>query len=177
MLEWFRTIVKQFPTSEHAARARKRPNMLAQIIQEDEVHSRQGLRPLDKLPIKERVAELIFQLRDQNGEQICQPDRATSSATGAAKRQPRHQLVALGFDAVPQLIDAIDDRRLTRAVGFHRSFYFSHYILRVGDCAADILDRIASHSFNNRFNATLLIDGKEAEVKKRVPRMVGTRPG
>jgi 3',5'-cyclic AMP phosphodiesterase CpdA len=164
LLERFRYIAKHFPTSEYAARAKETADLLEQMIKEDDRHSRQAVKPLNKLPTKERVAELIFQLRDQNGQQCSQPGACDIFDDPRGERSPTHQLVAMGFDAVPQLIDAVDDRRFTRSVGFHRDFCFSHHVLRVGDCAKDIVQRIAGRSFS----ATLPLDGHEAEVKKEI---------
>ena len=67
LLERFRYLIKHFPTSEHLARAKETADLLAQMVQEDEAHARQAVQPLAKLPVKERVAELVFRLRDQNG--------------------------------------------------------------------------------------------------------------
>jgi hypothetical protein len=100
-----------------------------------------------KMTVQERVAELIFQLRDQNGEQRSQPGRCDVFLDPRKEKSPAHQLVKLGFDAVPALIDALGDRRLTRSVGFHRDFYFSHYALTVADCARAVLAQIAARDF------------------------------
>ncbi|MGA2068723.1 MAG: hypothetical protein ABSG86_27390 [Thermoguttaceae bacterium] len=173
LLERFRFIVKHFPTSEHAARAKETADLLAQMVKEDEEHARQGTKALDKLPIKERVAELIFRLRDQNGHQWMQPGWCDIfDDLGGIKggKTPAHQLVALGFDAVPQLIDVLDDRRFSRSVGFHRNFYFSHHVLRVGDCALAIIERIAGRSFYARrtTSSEMMKEGQESEVKKQI---------
>ena len=55
---------------------------------------------------------------------------------------PSTQLVAIGEPALEQLIDAVDDDRFTRCVGYHRNFYFSHGIIRVGGCCLRIIERI-----------------------------------
>lgn len=60
---------------------------------------------------------------------------------------PALRLANKGYAAVPQLIEALDDDRLTRSVECWRSFVYSHKILRVSDCAEQILKRIAGRSF------------------------------
>jgi len=175
LLERFRYIVKHFPKSQHAARAKETADLLAQMVREDEEHARQGSEALDKLPAKDRVAELIFQLRDQNGHQWSQPGQCDifgDFGIGRDGKTPAHQLVATGFDAVPQLIEVLDDRRFSRSVGFHRNFYFSHHVLRVGDCALAIIERIAGRSFYSRrtTNSEMIKEGQESEVKKEVRR-------
>ena len=62
------------------------------------------------------------------------------------KGTPAHKLVDLGYEAVPQLIEHLDDERYTRSVGYHRNFYFSHHVLRVSECAMTIISRIAGRS-------------------------------
>jgi hypothetical protein len=170
LVERFHQIAKHFPTSEYAARANETAELYAQMVKEDEEHDRKGVRLLDKMPTKERVAELIYELRDQNGQQWSQPGSCDIFFDPRGEKSPAHQLVAIGFDAVPQLIDAVDDRRFTRSVGFHRNFYFSHHVLRVGDCAEAILERIAGRSFYTRTytNAAMVKDGQESETKKEI---------
>ncbi len=62
---------------------------------------------------------------------------------------PAAQLVEIGFDAIPHLIDNLANDRYSRSVGFHRDFYFSHRVLTVGECAQAILEKIASRSFRD----------------------------
>jgi hypothetical protein len=106
------------------------------------------------MTLEQRVAELIFQLRDQNGHQFSQPgscdifmdprDGGLFGATNEGKPgSPASQLVAIGKPALSQLIDSVDDDRFTRCVEFHRSFYFSHRVIRVGECCVAIMHRIS----------------------------------
>ncbi len=180
LLDRFRYIVKHFPTSEHASRAKETADLLAQMVKEDEEHAKREAKGLDKLPVNERVAELIFRLRDQNGHQWSQPGWCDifGDFGGAVKdggKTPAHQLVEIGFDAMPQLIDVLDDRRFSRSVGFHRDFYFSHHVLRVGDCALAIIERIAGRSFYSRrtTSSEMIKEGQESEVKQEVRKWWG----
>src|SRR5262249_32673969 len=119
--------------------------------------------------------DLIFHLREQNGRQWSQPGSCDIFLVVGAGGQmvgdsPAHQLVDIGYNAVPQLIEALEDKRLTRSVGFHRDFYFSHHVLRVGDCSLAVLERIACRSFweGKYTNAAMIKDGEEKETRKRV---------
>jgi hypothetical protein len=148
LLEQTQTFLKQFPNSEHADRARQIEARLKKMIAEDEAHAKIDQADLDKLPVKERVAELIFRLRDQNGYQSMQPGSCDIFAdVRKSTNTPAHQLVTIGYPAVPQLMAALDDRTLTRSVTFWRNFRFSHNVLTVGDCALAILQRISGRSF------------------------------
>jgi hypothetical protein len=149
LLAQFERIVRDFPASEHRERATGFIEMLRKMISEDEAHAR-AARPLAEMSEKEKIAELIFQLRDQNGRQFSQPgscDIFNDFGQGRKGNTPAHQLVKLGYPAVPALIEALGDTRLSRSVGYHRDFYFSHFVLTVGDCAEAILGRISGRRF------------------------------
>lgn len=142
----FQQLVRQFPSSEHHDRAQATAELLAKMVEEDREHAGNA-RPLDQLQGKELIAELIFQLRDQNGHQWSQPGSCDIFSDPRGKMSPATQLVNIGFDAVPQLIEVIDDRRFTRSVGYHRDFYFSHHVLSVGEVAQEVLEHITGRNF------------------------------
>src|SRR5262249_22999681 len=144
-------------------------DILKQMVNEDRDHAN-SRKPFEQLDKNEQIAELIFQLRDQNGHQFWQPGYPDIFINFDGKETPAHRLVKMGYDAVPQLIESIEDQRFTRSVGFHRNFYFSHYVLRVGDCALDILRHITARSFwNDSWTfSDLTKDRKTAETKKSV---------
>lgn len=173
LLERFDRLVRNYPESEHAARAVETADLLRRMVKEDAEHAakRRAGRPFEQLSRKEQIAELIFQLRDQNGRQWSQPGHCDIFLTrGDKEDSPAHRLVRYGFDAIPQLIDALEDPRFTRSVGFHRDYYFSHFVLRVGDCAEAILARIAGRYFYERrsTHAAMLKDGDVARVKEEM---------
>ena len=95
------------------------------MIEEDKVHAAKKAPPLDELEGEALVAELIYQLRNQNGQQWSQPGACDIFLDERGEESPAGRLVAIGFPAVPQLIEVIEDKRFTRSVGYHRNFYFS----------------------------------------------------
>jgi len=157
----FTWIHTNFPGTRHAQRCRDSAKTLVSMIAENKAHKTP--EDLEKLPKKQRVAELIFQLQSQDGAQDSQPGqcdifyadrkrqrKAEVEGKPANPPSPGLQLFELGYAAVPQLIESLDDRRFTRSVGYHRNFYFSHAALRVGDCCKIILQRIANRRFSDR---------------------------
>lgn len=138
--------VADFPQSKHVARAKEFVSILTRMSTEE-------------LPPKSKPIErLIFQLRDQDGAQLGQPgscdilfadrlnDAIRESAPELANKNeasPARKLIDIGYDAVPLLIDHVDDDTLTRSVRYWRSFRFSHCVLRVSDCVKTILREIA----------------------------------
>lgn len=148
ILRQLETILRNYPNSRHCERARKTAQVLRRMIAEDQAHAALSPADLARARVEEQVSELIYQLRDQNGHQIMTPGRCDiffswSSATNTAA----HQLVRLGYPAVPQLIAVLDSDTLTRSLGAIRFTQDPDFVLTVGDCAEAILQRITGKSF------------------------------
>lgn len=171
----FRRLIEHHGDSPHVDRARETVARLDQMIAEDTAHARsehagkEGAA-LDALPEDARIRELIHRLRDQNGHQWGQPGACDIFSDPRGTRSPAALLVAIGYPAMPQLIEAIDDQRFTRSVGYHRDFYFSHHVLRVGDATLAVISRIAGRHFYRRTytNAAMVKDGQASETKRAV---------
>jgi hypothetical protein len=175
LLSRFERLTKSFPKSKYHDRASEAVVLLKKMIEEDEEHARHRKegKPFDQLGKEEQIAELIFQLREQNGHQFMQPGHCDilDRFGGENNDTAAHKLVKIGYDAVPQLIEHLDDKRFTRSVGYHRNFYFSHHVLRVCDCSLVILEEIAGLSFwqpKSTFSYISLDKDGGGEVKKKV---------
>jgi len=151
LLGAFRDLVRRFPRNPHGDRVWKTIVMLEQMVAEDTGHPARSAEEIARLPVDEQVREWIFQLRDQNGRQFSQPGWCNVFGDfGIGAREgdtPAHQLVKIGYPAVPQLIESLEDKRFSRSVGFSRNHFFSHNVLTVSDCAQQILNHIARRSF------------------------------
>ena len=103
-------------------------------------------------------------------QQWSQPGACNIFLDERGEESPAAKLVTLGFPAVPQLIEVLEDQGFTRSVGYHRNFYFSHHVLRVGDCAERILCRIAGRNFYQRTytNGAMAKDGQATSIKKQI---------
>lgn len=173
LLKSFERIVKNYPESSHHERAKETAELLQRMIAEDVEHAakRKAGKPFAELSKDDQIADLVFQLRDQNGHQWSQPGSCDVFMTGSDKEDsPAHQLVKYGYDAVPRLIEALDDVRFSRSVGFHRDFYFSHSVLRVADCAEQVVSVIAGRSFyeSPTTSGYMVKDGKAKTTKQLV---------
>lgn len=140
-------VVRQFPASPYATQAGEMAAVLGRMVAEDEAHAVRTEEMLESLPVEERVQELIFRLRNQNGRQNGQPGACDIFAFQKTGDTPAHHLRGMGLEAVPGLIGALGDKRFTRSVWFHRDSYFSHRVLTIGDCALTILQCIAGQGF------------------------------
>jgi len=147
LLAEFYAVATNYPASQYANRAWQTVAILTQMVAADAAHAKSAVTNLNSLSVTDRVQELIFQLRDQNGQQCFQPGYCDIFMDKRGTNSPAGQLVAIGYPAVPQLIDALTNQNFTRSVGFGRNFVFSHTVLTVGDCAVAILQRIAERSF------------------------------
>ena len=175
LLKHFEHITRHYPASGHFKDAKAAAAVLRRMIQEDAEHAK-AARPFAKLRKQEQIAELIFQLREQNGHQFTQPGACDIFDRIAGKKDtPAHKLVKFGYDAVPQLIEHLDDARFTRSVGFHRDFYFSHHVLRVSDCALEILEHIASRGFSHDVHLLLHEHGSKERGDGKKPCRSGMR--
>ncbi len=150
LLRRFRTFLVHFPNSpSHAETAKEAVGILEEMVAEDELHAA-STKPFEDMSREEQVAELIYQLRDLNGSQRLDPGYPSiwASADGTKTEDTAaHKLKAMGYDAIPQLIEALTDRRFTRTLGWWRSYTYSHYVVRVGHAASEILSAIAGCRF------------------------------
>ncbi len=143
LLRRFRWIAKHFPENRHGERVSSTIELLARMVEEDRKHAAEARLPLEDMPVTQRVEELIFQLRNQNGKQCFAPGPCDIFNDPRGTDSPAAHLVAIGQPALEQLIDSVDDDRFTRSVECHRSFLFSHRVLRVGECCFSIMTRIS----------------------------------
>jgi len=140
--EYLSVHAKLFPDSKHSTRVKSHLNVVERMLADK--------RP----PDEKRIEQLIFDLRDLNMRQWHQPNRGLRIVGRGALRfddllgKPNpnpdavKQICDIGYDAIPLLIDHIDDDTLTRCVDFWRNFTFSHRVLTVGDCCRQIVDAI-----------------------------------
>jgi hypothetical protein len=162
--------VFRWNTGSHEFMARYYVRRLKKMVAEDEEKARKPARPQKELSKKECIAELIFRLRDQTGQQWSIPGSCDIflPLLGETKEgnTPAQALAKFGYDAVPQLIEALDDERFCRASECDR---WSWRVLCVGDCARQIIERISGRSFGSNYAespAKLTIE--LAETKKKI---------
>lgn len=153
-------LVLNFPQADfaktEASAGREMVRELDRMIGEDTARAKRP--PPATLQGRARIAELIFLLRDQHAPQRTMPgypdfvcgwslsDEARRACESADT--PVRQLINAGPAAVPQLIEALDDTRMTRAVHYYRAGLPTQ-VLRVGDCALQILEMISGQRFTS----------------------------
>jgi len=168
LLKVYENFPKRFPASSKAAYARESADLLKKMIAEAAAHHP---KPLEEMSPEEQIAEHIYQLRNLAANDwainYAQRIRVATSA-GKEENTAVQRLAEFGYEAVPQLIEALDDRRFTRSMeevrvtpGAGRDL--SPAVLRVGDFA----ERIIDHITGKRFSLVLAPDGKQLGGTRR----------
>ena len=140
----------RYPHCDHLAKARSMTATLEQMVREDAEHKAVSDEELAKLPPAAQVTECMFRLRDLRAEQDGQPGGIQLFFGSKGVDSTVDRLVALGDAAVPTLLAAQHDDRLTRSVGYGRDFFFSHSVMTIGEAVAQILEQTAGRSFGRR---------------------------
>jgi hypothetical protein len=125
--------------------------MLERMVKEDEAHVAPD-GPLEKLPAPQRVAELVFRLRDETGFTDVVSNGGPGLFTPASSGKGptiSDRLVTHGHAAVPVLLERLEDRRFTRVVSadWGRGGQGCIRIMRIGLAAKLIVERIAGRGF------------------------------
>lgn len=163
-------IAQHLPDTKEAGEAASLAKALRAVIESDALAEKNKLtdEALARLPIQERIAALIRLLPDQTGHQnmmpgYCnifsdEPSLSTFMIPGLYNTlekpkgaiTPAGKLFLIGMEAVPQLIEATEDRRPTRAFGLGKPHWQRSSLLDVGDCAFQILQRLSGRTFYPR---------------------------
>ena len=142
LLERLQAILRNFPATESATNAAGITNVLSRMIAQDSAHVSLNSAALEKLPVREQVEELIFQLRDD--QYLNRGDVDEFEDDLEHTNSPGHQLVRLGYAAVPQLIEELDDTTMTRSLSDNR---VDDGFTTVGNAVSFLIRESAGRSF------------------------------
>jgi len=150
LLREFDSILTNFPDSEYYQRAHQTVIVLERMIAEDEQHANSGAGGIKQLSTDEKVGDLIFRLRDQHGQQMSSHRSCDIFEDWRSNNTPAHELVRMGYVAVPQLIETLDSHAFSRSTSRMMSGGVDFdSVLTIGDCAEQILERITGKSFSH----------------------------
>ena len=164
LLARFENIVTNYPQSTNLESATHIAAVLRRMVAEDASHTIKTPVELSRLTTNEQVTELIFQLRDQSGQQLFRSHNIFQYSPRTTN-SPADQLVRFGYSAVPQLITVLDSDTFLRAV-YSGNFDSSPLILAVADYADAILQRITGRSFLNEIPASYDMPRAQAARKE-----------
>jgi hypothetical protein len=139
-LDAHRAVVRRFPRAPEAETSQRLVAALERMVREDGEHVK-AAKPLDQLTGDERVAALVFALRDQrtNGFSV-------NGGMGQIVDGPYRELVAMGPAAVPRLVAAIGDDGVSCCVSYGQAGW-PVFAYPVGQLAFDALVEIAGRQF------------------------------
>jgi hypothetical protein len=139
--DWY---LNHFPGNSHAKQARQLREQLADLISQDAKRTRPSLKQIANLPQKQRIAELVYQLRNTFGQQVFHPGFPSVFEDRSAEPSIALQLLEIGAPAVPALFEASTDTRPTRGTG--SSMHGPPRVISIRDAALEVISRIAGHS-------------------------------
>ncbi|MCH7903080.1 MAG: hypothetical protein IH944_00775 [Armatimonadetes bacterium] len=171
LAERFAWFVDNFNDSEDIEFAKEAGATYAMMAAEDKEHAATPQITLEDLTQEERISELIFRLRDSYGWVMFSKGMPQffnwNFDPDAVAVTPQEKLVEIGFDAVPQLIDSMDDQRFVRGNASMR--IISATTARVRDVVKAVLWKIANRWFYVEY--TMGGDGTyDAEAHARAER-------
>ena len=150
LLKTYEHFDTRFPANQRVAYAQESAELLRKMIAEDAAHHP---KPLEQMSPTEQGAENIYQLRNLGYCIWIMHSRYPIYADtdeGKELITPVHRLVDLGFAAVPQLIEALDDRRFTRSMVQYMNGMAEPQVMRVGDVAQGILEHLSGGNLYSR---------------------------
>lgn len=174
VLERWRVIAHRLPEKEYPGEAKEMCDLYEKMTWEAAAWVEPKREDLAKLPVEKKVEYWIYHLRDVDASQMSNPGSCDILQTwGRRERKklyPPDELVKLGWDAIPVLIEHLDDSRPSRSMGWHRSFSpSSYYLLRVGDCCEQIFSAISGESLYRRRSTSgaMVKDGDALATKDK----------
>lgn len=135
--------------------------VLGVMVQEDAEHRHPAAGT--SLSPEDKIRDLIYHLRDQHGGAM------TNKSACEFYGPPGEELASIGLAAVPALIEALQDPRLTRMVE-DLGYGGRGTVIRVGDAAIQVLERIAGRQFLQRHLPTrgILLEGELLALRRDV---------
>lgn len=152
-------LVREFPGMEHIALAREHAATLRRMVGED-ARPLRDVEAIESLAPAAQAGEWVFRLRDQTERKhggfasgakigVIEPGAHAAGARDYRRedQRPAQRLLDLGHAAVPALIEALSDARLTRVLQYSNLQPTLPEVVTVADCAEEILERISGRSF------------------------------
>jgi hypothetical protein len=166
-------IIYSISIANEAKEAEDNLKFYGNMLAEEKIRIVPTKEELEKMSADKKVEYWIYHLRDLN---VCQRewpgycDVLSEFWDADAGNKPAGQLAKIGWDALPAVIEHIDDRRPTRSVAFARPWNIeSFYLLRYGDACQQIFEEITGVEIYKVTSTVgyMIKDGTEAESKKK----------
>jgi hypothetical protein len=140
----FREVASKYSGTYYAEDSRELADRLDQMVKEDQAWKEP--KEVSSLSKPDQIAYHVYHLRDVVARQWSQPGYCDilngSLLVGDKEYNAAVELRELGPDAIPALLDLLEDRRPIRAVGYWRDFHPTRTVLRYQDAAIQILNEL-----------------------------------
>jgi len=143
--QWRQT-VQNFPESEYTSQLKDYLSQLERQVADDDRSANSAVANPESLPLAQRISYYSERFSDVRGLQISQPGHCTTYGWGEQTKFS-DAVIAVGLPALPELIERLEDRRLTRSIGYWRNFSPHRIVLRVQDVAVQAIEQIVSERF------------------------------
>lgn len=167
VLAHWTTTLRRFDASPYTVPLKDLTEQLAIQVREDvRLAAEPAVKP-DDLPVDKQVDYYMARLPDVRGQQWSQPGHCQTLGFGE-RTVASDALVKIGVPAVPALIGRLEDRRVTRSIGFWRNFSPSREVLRVQDVAVECIAAIVAVRFYEPSSTSSYLSNEKPEVRERV---------
>lgn len=150
----FRDLFHRVPLSHYAAETDELAILLTKMADEDRLWNEP--QKVDSLSLEAKVKYYAYHLRNVSVEQPSQPGKcnvlSSNERIGVPNSQNGNaaiQLMKIGKDSIPALIELLDDRRPIRSVGYFRNYWPERTVLRYQDAARQILEVLLPVTFDD----------------------------
>lgn len=158
-------VADHFPRSEITDLAAEYRPILDEMAKEDRLR-KPVPTDIESLPVQQQVDIWVYELRNQRGTQGTHTGFCDIFSDPRRGQSPADKLVELGIPAVPRLIQALDDRSLTRCSAWDMHHGLPDVTLRVRDVALQVLSSISFLRIAGREQEGLLTDKTATETKQ-----------
>jgi hypothetical protein len=165
----FREVLERTPLSHYANEADELALLLEAMADEDRAWVEP--RDVDQLNLEAKIRYYIYHLRNVQAEQFFQPGMCHVLSPGLLGEDPKAKpnaailLRKIGKDAIPALVELLDDRRPIRSVGYWRDYWPTTTLLRYQDAAIQILDVLLPAPLYQRGSTAAYLSNESPEVR------------
>jgi len=167
VLNHWKETLRVFGQSRYRDQLTDLTSLLAKQVVEDQKLTGSDVEDPERLPLPQRIDYYIARLPDVHGAQSFQPGHCRTYGMGEGTKVS-DALIKIGRPAVPKLIEHLDDRRLTRSIGFWRNFAPSRVVLRVQDAAVQCIEQIVDVRFYHSSGTSSYLSNEKEEKRRAV---------
>jgi hypothetical protein len=166
LAQWEQTL-KTYPASRYKEQLADLIGQLKIQVREDVELSKTPAVDAAQLSQEQQIAYYISRLADVHGQQWSQPGHCQTTGMGKDTASS-DALVKIDRPAIPALIEQLENRRLTRSIGFWRNFAPDRTVLRYQDVAVECIEEILNIRFYTVSSTSSYLSNEKPEIRNKV---------